>query len=99
MWLADDGLKEIGCTAQIAEVLERHGGRPDEHPRARRRSPFRLLERQEDHVYPAGTIELLEDRAPTSVEDEVGDEARERYADLLEQHHRRAARGRPRSPS
>jgi Lon protease-like protein len=83
VWLADDGLKEIGCTAQIAEVLERA---PDGRMNilVRGSHPFRLLERQEDLVYPAGTVELLEDGSD-DVELEVGDEARERYADLLEE--------------
>jgi Lon protease-like protein len=83
VWLADDGLKEIGCTAQIAEVLERA---PDGRMNilVRGGNPFKLLERQEDLVYPAGTVELLED-GPDQVETEVGEEARERYADLLEE--------------
>jgi Lon protease-like protein len=83
VWLADDGLKEIGCTAQIAEVLERA---PDGRMNilVRGSHPFRLLERQEDLVYPAGVVELLEDGSD-EVELEVGDEARERYADLLEE--------------
>jgi Lon protease-like protein len=82
VWLADDGLKEIGCTAQIAEVLERA---PDGRMNILIRGghPFRLLERQEDLMYPAGTVEMLED-GPDEVEIEVGSEARERYADLLE---------------
>ena len=83
VWLADDGLKEVGCTAQIAEVLERA---PDGRMNilVRGANPFRLLERQEDLVYPAGTVELLDD-GPDDVVDEVGEEARERYADLLEE--------------
>jgi Lon protease-like protein len=83
VWLADDGLKEIGCSAQIAEVLERA---PDGRMNilVRGTNPFRLLTRQEDLAYPAGTVELLEDGSP-EVEEEVGEEARERYADLLEE--------------
>ncbi len=83
VWLADDGLKEIGCSARIAEVLERA---PDGRMNilVRGGNPFRLLERQEDLAYPAGTVEFLED-GPDDVEVEVGDEARERYADLLEE--------------
>ena len=82
MWLADDGLKEVGCAAQIAEVLERA---PDGRMNilVRGSTPFRLVERQEDLVYPAGTIEFLQDGA-ADVESGVGKEARERYADLLE---------------
>jgi Lon protease-like protein len=82
VWLSDDGLKDIGCTARVAEVLEEmDDGRLNILVRGG--SPFRLLEKQEDHVYPAGKIEVLGDQ---SVEDEAeaGGEARERYADLLE---------------
>ena len=87
VWLADDGLKDIGCTASVAEVLETtEDGRMNILVRGGR--PFRLLERQEEHVYPAGRVEMLgEDEAPVddaAEEDEAGGEARERYADLLE---------------
>jgi len=83
VWLADDGLKDVGCTAQIAEVLERSAdGRMNILVRGA--TPFRLLERQEDLVYPAGVVELLED-GPAEVAAETGGEARERYADLLEE--------------
>ena len=83
VWLADDGLKEVGCTAQIAEVLERA---PDGRMNilVRGKEPFKLLERQENLVYPAGTVELLED-GEDEVATVVGEEARERYADLLEE--------------
>jgi len=81
VWLSDDGLKDVGCTAEVAEVIEEmEDGRLN--ILARGGKPFRLLEKQEDHVYPAGTIELLdEDHAE---EADAGGEARERYADLLE---------------
>src|SRR5204863_4365153 len=83
VWLADDGLKEIGCTAQIAEVLERApDGRMNILVRGTR--PFRLLERQEDLIYPAGTVELLEDGSEVT-DEQAGEQARERYADLLEE--------------
>ena len=62
MWLADDGLREIGCTARVAEVLERmDDGRMNILVRGG--TPFRLVEKQEDHAYPAGTVELLGDAA------------------------------------
>ena len=82
VWLADDGLREVGCSAQIAEVLERA---PDGRMNilVRGATPFKLLERQEDLVYPAGTIEFLDEGAD-DVDTKVGEEARERYADLLE---------------
>ena len=86
VWLSDDGLKEIGCTARVAEVLEQmDDGRMNILVRGG--TPFRLLEKQEEHAYPAGTVELLGDTAGQDAEDPVdenGEEARERYADLLE---------------
>jgi Lon protease-like protein len=82
VWLSDDGLKEIGCTARVAEVLEEmEDGRMNVLVRGG--SPFRLLERQEEHVYPAGKIELLGDQ-PAPGDEGAGEDARERYADLLE---------------
>ena len=86
VWLSDDGLKEVGCTARVAEVLEQmEDGRMNILVRGG--SPFRLLERQEDHVYPAGTVELLGDRRAT---EEPEEEAGERGA--------RALRGPAREP-
>jgi Lon protease-like protein len=85
VWLSDDGLKDIGCTARVAEVLERmDDGRMNILVRGT--SPFRLVSRQEDQVYPAGTIELLDD-GPTEDEedDEAAGAARSGYADLVEQ--------------
>jgi len=86
VWLSDDGLKEVGCTARIAEVLEQmDDGRMNILVRGG--TPFRLLEKQEEHAYPAGTVELLGDTSGQEAEDpadENGEEARERYADLLE---------------
>ena len=84
VWLSDDGLKDVGCTAEVAEVLEEmEDGRLNILVRGG--TPFRLVERQEDHVYPAGRIELLGDGDQGATEEEqAGDEARERYADLLE---------------
>jgi Lon protease-like protein len=83
VWLSDDELKEIGCTARVAEVLEEmEEGRLNILVRGG--TPFQLLERQEDHVYPAGVIQLLDDQEADTSEGSGG-EARERYADLLEQ--------------
>jgi Lon protease-like protein len=87
VWLSDDGLKEVGCTASVAEVLEQmeDGGM---NILVRGGTPFRLLEKQEDHAYPAGTVELLGhqegEQEPEEEPEEAGGEARERYADLLE---------------
>jgi Lon protease-like protein len=82
IWLSDDGLKEIGCTARVTEVLEQmDDGRMNILVEGD--APFRLLERQEQHPYPAGTVELLDDRAE-DVERSVGEEARETFAELVE---------------
>jgi Lon protease-like protein len=82
VWLSDDGLKEVGCTAGVAKVLERmEDGRMNILVRGER--PFRLVRRIEDLPYPAGDIELLDDTDPDA-EPDVADEARERYADLVE---------------
>jgi Lon protease-like protein len=82
VWVSDDGLKEIGCTVAITELLERmDDGRMNILTRGS--APFRLLRKIDDMPYPAGDIELLED------EDDEGDAdlaeaARERYAELVE---------------
>ena len=83
VWLADDGLKEIGCSARISRVLERfEDGRMNVLVEGS--SPFRLLRRIEDLPYPAGDIELLEDAADDSVVDtDAAKTARRRYADLV----------------
>src|SRR3954447_26378855 len=64
VWLADDGLREVGCTARVSQVLKElddgsmnilvAGGRP-----------FRLLRRIDDMPYPAGDVEMLEDSDDT----------------------------------
>jgi Lon protease-like protein len=82
VWLSSDGLKEVGCTAQVTEVLERmDDGRMNILVQGA--SPFRLLERSEEHAFPAGTVELLVDRAE-NVSERVGQGARDGFADLVE---------------
>jgi len=82
VWMSESELKNVGCTATVAEVLERmDDGRMNILVRGG--TPFRLLERQEHHSYPAGTVELLDDE-PAAEQEDRGAEARERYADLLE---------------
>ena len=82
IWLSDDGLKEVGCSARVTEVLERtEDGRMNILVQGT--SPFRLLEKREHHPYPAGKVQLLDDRLE-DVEGGVGDEARETYAELVE---------------
>ena len=82
VWLSDEGLRDIGCTATIAELLETmDDGRMNILVRGS--SPFRLLKRVEDLPYPAGDIELLDDDG-TEPEPSALDETRERYAELVE---------------
>ena len=62
VWLADDGLREIGCACAIERVLERiDDGRLNLLARGTR--PFRVVERQCHLPYPAGVIEFLEPTA------------------------------------
>lgn len=92
VWLSDDGLREIGCAVEIAEVLERmEDGRMNLVTRGTR--PFRLLERQDELAYPAGAVEFLGDREEPADRDAVL-AAREAYADLVE----RATDRRPGEP-
>jgi len=81
IWLSDDGLKEIGCSARIDRVLERFDdGRLNILVEGTR--PFRLLRRIEDLPYPAGDVEVLEDVADG--DPAAAAAARTRYADLVE---------------
>jgi Lon protease-like protein len=83
VWMADDGLKPIGCACEITEVLERmEDGRLNVLTRGTR--PFRIVERQDDLPYPAGTVEFLADREEAP-DDETAGAARAAYAGLVEQ--------------
>jgi Lon protease-like protein len=83
VWLADDGLRPIGCACEIAEVLERlPDGRLNLVARGTR--PFRIEARQDELAYPAGVVEFLDDRAEDP-DPEAADGARSAYADLVEQ--------------
>ncbi len=81
VWLSDSGLRETGCAAHVTEVLDRlDDGRMNILVSGTR--PFRLLRRIEDLAYPAGDVELLDD---VDMRDQsLADEARERYAELVE---------------
>jgi Lon protease-like protein len=82
IWLADDGLREIGCSARIKQVLERFDdGRMNILVEGT--TPFRLERRIGDLPYPAGDIELLAD-VPGGDEGAL-ERARSGYADLVEQ--------------
>jgi Lon protease-like protein len=82
VWLSDERLHDVGCTAHVSDVVERFddgrmnilvaGGHP-----------FRLRRRIDDLPYPAGDVELL-DVLGEPGDPAVAAEARERYADLVE---------------
>ena len=83
VWVADDGLREVGCACEIAEVLERM---PDGRMNlvARGTRPFRIEARQEELAYPAGTVEFLED-VEEPIDPEAAGAAHAAYAELVEQ--------------
>ncbi len=83
VWVADDGLREIGCACEIADILERM---PDGRINlvARGTRPFRIEARQDELAYPAGTIEFLEDEDEPA-DPEAAGAAHEAYAELVVQ--------------
>jgi len=82
VWLSDDGLRDIGCTARITRIIERFDdGRMNILVEGAQ--PFRLVNRIEDLAYPAGDVELLEDFDPEA-DPELVEQAHARYAELVE---------------
>ena len=80
----EGGARSIGCTARVAEVLERFDdGRLNIVVAGER--PFRVLDRFEAPEYPAGEVELidLETEAPDPDED-AAQSARATFSQLLE---------------
>jgi Lon protease-like protein len=83
VWMAEDGLRPIGCACEIAEVLERmEDGRINLIARGTR--PFRIEARQDELPYPAGTVEFLADR-DEEPEPDLAAGAHAAYADLVSQ--------------
>ena len=83
VWLSDDELKRIGCACSVTRVLERFDdGRLNILCRGTR--PFRLVERQEDLPYPAGTVEFLDDKREQR-DEKSAERAHTSYAELVEQ--------------
>jgi Lon protease-like protein len=81
VWLADDGLREIGCAAKIDQVLERlEDGRMNLVARGTR--PFRVVQRQGHLAYPAGVVEFVHDREE-QVDPDLETIARQAYAELV----------------
>ena len=83
VWVADDGLRDVGCACEVAEVLEHM---PDGRMNlvARGTRAFRIEARQEELAYPAGTVEFLEDEEEP-IDPEAATAAHEAYAELVEQ--------------
>jgi Lon protease-like protein len=81
VWVADDGLRPVGCACEIAEVLERM---PDGRLNlvARGTRVFRIEARQDELAYPAGTVEFLEDR-DEELDAAAAEEAHAVYAELV----------------
>jgi Lon protease-like protein len=83
VWMAEDGLRPIGCACEVAEVLERlEDGRINLIARGTR--PFRIEARQDELPYPAGTVEFLEDRQE-EIDPVLAEGAHQAYADLVRQ--------------
>lgn len=81
LWLGEEGLADVGCTARITELVERmDDGQMNILVRGDR--PFRLLRRVDRMAYPAGDIELLDDDAEAS--EAHSEAARLCYADVVE---------------
>lgn len=83
VWLSDDDLAQVGCACEIERVLERlDGGRMNILVRGTR--PFRVLNREDDLPYPAGTVEFLTDDEQ-ALDLEIDGRVREIYAELVVQ--------------
>ncbi|MDA0174843.1 LON peptidase substrate-binding domain-containing protein [Solirubrobacter taibaiensis] len=81
VWLADDGLRPVGCACAVSEILERM---PDGRINllARGTRPFRIEQRQDDLAYPAGVVEFLIDR-DEPYDSEAADSAHAAYTELV----------------
>jgi Lon protease-like protein len=83
VWLDDEELREVGCACRIEEILEQQDdGRMNILVRGTQ--PFRIVSRQDDLPYPAGTIELLlsDEEEPDM---EAAQRAQDAYAELVRQ--------------
>ena len=81
LWSADDGLHDVGCAMEIADVLEElQDGRMNIITRGTR--PFALLERSDALGYPSGTVEWLDDDDEDLDTSLVAD-ARDAYRELV----------------
>lgn len=83
VWLADDGVRAVGCACAIERVVERaQDGRLNILTRGTR--PLRVIEQQDHLPYPAGIVTFLEDSEEPPAP-EVAVQAREVYVGLVEE--------------
>lgn len=83
IWASDEGLRPIGCSAQITQLLDRmEDGRMNILIQGGR--PFKVIRQIKDMDYPAGDVQLLEEEADADEGPGVGAAARQGYADLVE---------------
>jgi Lon protease-like protein len=81
VWMADGGLRDVGCACTIEQVLETmDDGRINIVARGTR--PFWIVERESHLPYPAATVQFLEDREELP-EGDAADAARKVYAELV----------------
>jgi Lon protease-like protein len=81
VWMADDGLHDIGCACRIDRIIERFDdGRINLLARGTR--PLRIIERQRNLAYPAGVVEFLTDD-PGATDRDLIDAAQDAYAELV----------------
>jgi Lon protease-like protein len=81
VWLADDGLHDIGCACRIERVLETlEDGRMNLLTRGT--NPFRVVERQSHLPYPAGVVEFLPN-VREKVDANLVQQAQMAYAELV----------------
>jgi Lon protease-like protein len=81
VWLADDGLQDIGCACRIERILEKlEDGRVNLLVRGTK--PFRVVERQRHLAYPAGVIEFVPD-LPEKPDQRLIEEAHSAYSELV----------------
>ena len=81
--VGDDGVRDVGCACEVAEVLERfEDGRINLVARGTR--PFRIESRQDELPYPAGVVEFLSDREEDP-DPAAAAEAHAAYTELVEQ--------------
>ena len=84
VWVADDGLRDVGCACEIAEVLERM---PDGRLNlvARGTRPFRIEARQDELRLPGRARSSSSPTATRSPTPEAAEAAHAAYAELVEQ--------------